>query len=411
MVIPLLALAYGISFFLPRSEKITALTHEISDPSHDENTEVPITPPIGNMTFTHAYNGGNCGGCAFILANGKITPDTPDAFQNFLNDLEKEEVPSHGLTVYLNSPGGSISGAIKLGDLIRTNNLNTTIGHAQRSTDPADGSAHAFLESASCNSACVLSFVGGVHRFYRAESEEPPRWYVGSGSQNLILRDLLDDIASEIGRPDTTDYLSGVHDGLRSSGKINEYLSRIGLDPSAIFDGLSRTGSPDNILTQSQAYDLKITNTPPSPLVWTLSQMGPRLELRTNSVIENHPVGYRFLCTASNPPRISLIIEIQNLHFIYWADLDTYFKDAIWKQFFVTSYRTGIPAQIIHRRKYAAGLVRNARGAQPHLHTAQCAGQLQVTEIAQMANAEDAVIQLAKPVTQAHVEAFQDGGA
>ena len=70
-----------------------------------------------------------------------------------------------------------------------------------------------------------------------------------------------------------------------------------------------------------------------------------------------------------------------------------------------------IPAQIIHRRLHATGLMRHARGAQPHLHAAQRAGKLQIAEIAQMANAEDAVIQLAKAIAQAHVEAFQNGGA
>ena len=56
------------------------------------------------------------------------------------------------------------------------------------------------------------------------------------------------------------------------------------------------------------------------------------------------------------------------------------------------------------------GLVRHAGGAQAHLHAAERADQLQVAEIAEMADAEHAVLQNAETVAEAHVEPVQDGG-
>ena len=54
--------------------------------------------------------------------------------------------------------------------------------------------------------------------------------------------------------------------------------------------------------------------------------------------------------------------------------------------------------------------MRHPRDAKPHLHAAQRADKLQVTEIAQMADAEDAVLEDAEPVPETHVEPLEDDG-
>ena len=348
MVITLFALAYGASHYFPRDEKPTALGNENSETPREEQPAPPGSPPISNMTFTYAENGGNCGGCSFILANGTITPNTPDEFQNFLDNLKKEDLQRESWTIYLNSPGGSISGAMRLGELIRTNNINTTVGHAQRSQDPADGHAYNFLDLAICNSACVLSFAGGVHRFYGSTSGLNPRWYVGSGRQILSLKGAMEDIAHERGRLDQKNYLSGIQDGLRASTRITEYLSRMGIEPNLIASELNSPNQSDEIFSEEQAYSLKLTNTPAPPLVWTLTQTHPGLEFRSNSVIENQEVSYGFFCIPSNPIGISLVIEIENLNFISEADIRYNFTTARWKSALAEPDRLNISAQLIN---------------------------------------------------------------
>src|SRR5579872_864727 len=68
-----------------------------------------------------------------------------------------------------------------------------------------------------------------------------------------------------------------------------------------------------------------------------------------------------------------------------------------------------VPGQIIHRSLNAARLVRHASGTQTDLHAAQRADQLKIAEIAQMADAEHALLQDAEPVPQAHVALLEDG--
>src|SRR5207302_120487 len=70
--------------------------------------------------------------------------------------------------------------------------------------------------------------------------------------------------------------------------------------------------------------------------------------------------------------------------------------------------RSGVACQIVDRGLHAARPVRHAGGAQPHLHAAQGSDQLQVAEIAEMADAEHTVLQDAEAAAEAHVVFVQD---
>jgi hypothetical protein len=69
----------------------------------------------GPMVFRNGFNGGNCNGCEWIIAEGTIQPDTPDVFKKFL--LRKKV--SGGISVKFNSPGGSLIAGVRLGEMIR----------------------------------------------------------------------------------------------------------------------------------------------------------------------------------------------------------------------------------------------------------------------------------------------------
>src|SRR6266851_4103353 len=64
--------------------------------------------------------------------------------------------------------------------------------------------------------------------------------------------------------------------------------------------------------------------------------------------------------------------------------------------------------QVIEPCLDAALLVRNLRECKTHLHAAQCAGQHEIVEIAQMANAENFSLQPSQAVPERHIELIED---
>ena len=85
------------------------------------------TQLVNAMDFRWAGTGGNCVGCAWIVAEGEITRETPQKFKKFL----KEEDPG-AFIVVLNSPGGNLFGGIELGRIIRENGFHTKVGKSYR---------------------------------------------------------------------------------------------------------------------------------------------------------------------------------------------------------------------------------------------------------------------------------------
>jgi hypothetical protein len=97
----------------------------------------------------------------FVAASGAITADTSRDFENFAQGRELG-----GATLALDSDGGSVHGAIRLGREIRALGLNTTVG---RLADlDRDGEARirraSFSGDADCESMCAFVLLGGVHR-------------------------------------------------------------------------------------------------------------------------------------------------------------------------------------------------------------------------------------------------------
>jgi TPR repeat protein len=109
------------------------------------------------MQFTMAANGGNCARCEWINATGVIDSDTPSRFQKYVDD-EKTKWGFVDQLVVLNSPGGDLWAAIKLGRLLRQHGMTTEVGETYR---PA-GSKFEQLRAGVCASACAYSYFGGA---------------------------------------------------------------------------------------------------------------------------------------------------------------------------------------------------------------------------------------------------------
>lgn len=154
-------------------------------------------PDAKAMTFRLGRRSGSpsCGmDCAeFIIATGDIRTDTVDDLIRIWAQVRRP------LPVYLNSPGGSLEGGLTLGQALRRAGLSTLVGQRMAlPCTPATGCTRAdeqagitiFSEArlaATCNSACVYAFAGGVtrgllpgstlgiHQFFLADADDPSR--------------------------------------------------------------------------------------------------------------------------------------------------------------------------------------------------------------------------------------------
>lgn len=121
--------------------------------------ELPANPRTLPMQFVlQEQPSATCGSdCRpVVFASGMITAETPSRFETFATE--------HGLqdgTVVLDSDGGSVLGALRLGRSIRRLGLDTTVGVADRS---AGAGKPAAIAPASCESMCAFVLLGGVHR-------------------------------------------------------------------------------------------------------------------------------------------------------------------------------------------------------------------------------------------------------
>ena len=114
--------------------------------------------------YPAAARTGQCRG--WIAASGAITEDTPHDFQLFVKGRDVR-----GLTVALDSEGGSVLGAIGLGREIRRLALNTTVGRVIDITKGDEHEPFAVLSPrADCQSMCAFVLLAGVHRIVPPEA-------------------------------------------------------------------------------------------------------------------------------------------------------------------------------------------------------------------------------------------------
>jgi hypothetical protein len=107
------------------------------------------------------------GACrTWVSAAGAITADTPREFEAFAKRYKLD-----GLTVALDSDGGSVLGALELGRAIRRLGMATTVGKtvAPSTTDSANRRGR-LVPRAYCESMCAFVLLAGVDRRVPAEA-------------------------------------------------------------------------------------------------------------------------------------------------------------------------------------------------------------------------------------------------
>jgi len=201
------------------------------------------------MVFRTGYNGGNCVGCEWIIAEGTIEVDTPTKFEAF---LEK-----HGSAPFIkfNSPGGNVLAAVKLGELIRgTKGLMTSIGKTVGTPSGFDPETIKEERAGICASACVYAFLGGTTRFADKSKVGVHQFYTENAMKDPVLKS-----ATAVDR--SVDQLL--------TGILLEYSIRMGADPRLISVASAvPPWEPMKWLTEQELLELRIDNSTPtySPL-------------------------------------------------------------------------------------------------------------------------------------------------
>jgi hypothetical protein len=126
------------------------------------------------MWFKSVSNGGNCGDCAWAIAEGEITEGTPDALRAF---LEERGRPAEFV---FNSKGGNLGAALEIGRIIRESNSSTGIGRSV----PLTGSPWYHIEEGgTCESACAFVFFAGTVRY--ANEGDSDSWQPRNGKLGM----------------------------------------------------------------------------------------------------------------------------------------------------------------------------------------------------------------------------------
>ena len=99
----------------------------------------------------------NCRG--WVSAIGIVTADTPKDFEDFARGR-----PLGGMTVVLDSSGGSVNDAIALGRRFRSLGLLTTVGLSVTAHSPG-GDRATVSPGAYCESMCVYLLLAGMARY------------------------------------------------------------------------------------------------------------------------------------------------------------------------------------------------------------------------------------------------------
>jgi hypothetical protein len=181
----------------------------------------------GPMQFTMAGNGGNCSGCEWIDATGKIDARTPQRLQDYL-DAEKAKWGGIDHIIVFNSPGGDLAAGIRLGRLLRHYNMITDVG----TTYNSPGSRFEAIRDAICASACAYAYLGGADR------------NLGKGSQ-LGFHQFRYENETSLGISPALSDATGMSEAQLVMGVLAAYLVEMGVDARVLT--LASTAPSDQI--------------------------------------------------------------------------------------------------------------------------------------------------------------------
>lgn len=169
----------------------------------------------------------------YILANGKLAPNTAQVFESFITQNSIRG------PIFFNSVGGNLEGGLKLGEAIRKNGYNTYVGNQYQSVqgDVGQASLTTIVQKPVCYSSCAYAFLGGVKREVSENAEYGIHDFRNINKINTFLQTVL-----------VGDY-------------IKSYLDEMGIKPQ-YYELVKETSPKDMyVLSKEQARMLNVDNT------------------------------------------------------------------------------------------------------------------------------------------------------
>ena len=168
------------------------------------------------MTFESEGTGGNCAWCSWIAAKGEITGDTAAKLESFIRTQQAGRCGG----VRIHSPGGSLVGGIRLGEVFRKYGCSVTVGNSAPYVDSGKPTPWSEEKPGFCFSSCAYALLGGRHRSVEQGSRYGVhQHYVGGKRSEVMLREQAEAESMAI------QVLSGL---------LVEYVMRMGVDPRLI---------------------------------------------------------------------------------------------------------------------------------------------------------------------------------
>lgn len=201
------------------------------------------------MEFASGANDGNMTTSAWIIATGKIGPETPDRFRAFLASEHYQTAQ-----IVFNSPGGNLAGGVELGRIIRQAGLTAHIGRTERlfsSYGKPCVNSEDIVTSGICASACAYAFLGGLNRFVNSP------YYPGSG--NLLGFHQFygsSERGSDMLTPEQVEEIETTSFSVAQAitGKIVLYAVEMGVDPRIV---AFASATPSNDLYYPTAAEIE----------------------------------------------------------------------------------------------------------------------------------------------------------
>ena len=155
--------------------------------------------------------------------------------------IERNHLQGIHIYVYLNSPGGSLIGAIRLGRVIRNLGLNTAIAKTV-----IDGRWYA-TKNGECYSACAYAFLAGVQRLAEAGEYGVHQFYQAALLQNPEGKVFtpIDFSVQQV-----------------TTGLLLSYVMEMGASAQLVVEANKTLPTDMNLLSKQQLIDFKVSFDP-----------------------------------------------------------------------------------------------------------------------------------------------------
>lgn len=219
-----------------------------------------------SMQFKVLSTGGNCSHCTWISAEGTITKET---VRNFEKLLERNDF-LYGTIIAINSHGGDLFSALRLGELFRKIKADVWVGKTlfdasgnvifqdslPSGITPVDFNFYYFTHG-ECYSACAYAFLGGESR------------NISKDSRFGVHQFFVDKALSEVEKKSiktlnvsSTQFVSAI---------LLEYVMRMGVNPRLVtLASQTPPNMPIRLLNSKELYELQVDNSIPLPGVWRI---------------------------------------------------------------------------------------------------------------------------------------------